>query len=125
MSTTTVADTDRRFFDALIAADPATLDEVLDPEFLIVDVNAGAVTPRAEFVAFVASGAVRFTAIETFPGEAVTRQFGDTTVVVGRTAMEFTLPDGAQVRTGSRYTHVFVADGAGWRLASAQGTALA
>ena len=117
--------TDGRFFDALLAADPGALDEVLAPDFLIVDVAAGGVTDRADFLAAVQAGAVRFDAIQSFPAEAVIRTYAGTAIVVGRTAMSFTLPDGAPVNAASRYTHVFVraADGR-WRLASAQGTAI-
>ncbi|WP_028932528.1 YybH family protein [Pseudonocardia spinosispora] len=123
--TDAILDTDRRFFDALLAADSAALDQVLAPEFLIVDVQAGGVTHRPEFLEFVVSGAVRFSRIESFPADAVVRVFGDTAVVVGRTAMELTMPDGTQVSAASRYTHVFVAErGHCWRLVSAQGTGI-
>ncbi|MFC8528932.1 YybH family protein [Nocardia sp. NPDC057227] len=121
---TDVLAADRRFFDALLGADTAALEELLHPEFLIVDVAAGGVTARAEFVEFVGSAAVRFTRIDTDPAEATVREFGTTTVVVGRTAMEFTLPDGTAVTTASRYTHVFVSADGEFRLVSAQGTAI-
>lgn len=121
--TAAILDTDRRFFDALLISDSAALEKVLAPEFLIVDIQAGGVTHRAEFLEFVVSGAVRFTKIESFPAEAVVRVFGDSAIVVGRTAMELTMPDGTQVAAASRYTHVFVAE-EGWRLVSAQGTGI-
>lgn len=116
------AEADQRFFAALLGADTPALEELLAPEFLIVDINAGAVTPRAEFLALVTAGAVRFIGIETFPDETIVRRFDNTAIVVGRTDMTFALPDGAQVRAASRYTHVFVTDGERWRLVSAQGT---
>jgi ketosteroid isomerase-like protein len=120
----TALDADRWFFDALLGADVAALDAVLAPEFLIVDVAAGAVTDRDAFIEFVASGAVRFTTIDSFPDEAVVRRFDNVTIVVGRTEMTFTMPDGTEVRAASRYTHVFVSSGGRWRLVSAQGTAI-
>ncbi len=117
--------TDGRFFTALLAADAGALEEVLAPDFLIVDVAAGGVTDRADFLAAVQAGAVRFDAIRSFPAEAVIRTYAGTAIIVGRTAMSFTLPDGTAVNAASRYTHVFVrADTGAWQLASAQGTAI-
>jgi hypothetical protein len=116
---------DRRFFDALLAGDPVELDRVLGAEFLIVDVAAGGVTNRVDFLAAVAGRMVRFVEIETFPAEAVVREFGDTVVVVGRTAMAVSMPGQGLVRAASRYTHVFVVDQGDWRLVSAQGTPIA
>jgi ketosteroid isomerase-like protein len=113
---------DKRFFDALLAADKKALEEILASEFLIVDVASGGLTQRAEFIEFVISGAVRFINIESFPSQSIVRHFADTAIVIGRTAIEFVLPDGQQVNAASRYTHVFLASGQAWRLVSAQGT---
>jgi len=113
---------DRVFFDALLAGDGAALDRALAPTFAIVDVAAGGVTERVDFVAMVGSGGVRFTAIETDPATARVRVHGATATVIGRTAMRLQLPDGAALDVQSRYTHVFERAGDGWRLASAQGT---
>ncbi|MFE2961071.1 hypothetical protein [Nocardia tengchongensis] len=71
---------------------------------------------------------VQFTRIEQFPTEAIVRHFGTTAIVVGRTAREFSLPDGTQIPASSRYTHVFVSDEAHeakWNLVSAHRTAIA
>ncbi|WP_327119103.1 nuclear transport factor 2 family protein [Nocardia sp. NBC_01730] len=124
-TTDAVLATDRRFFDALLAADRANLDVLLAPEFLIVDVAGGDVTARDEFLQFVSDRIVRFTRIDQFPAEAIVRRFGTTAIIVGRTAMEFSLPDGTQITASSRYTHVFVSNDEEWHLVSAQGTAIA
>ncbi|WAL67788.1 DUF4440 domain-containing protein [Amycolatopsis cynarae] len=123
-ATDAVIAADRRFFEALLAADRAALDALLDPEFVIVDVAAGDVTARAEFLQFVSDRIVRFTRIDQFLDEALVRRFGATAIIVGRTAMEFGLPDGTQVTAASRYTHVFVSTEEEWHLVSAQGTAI-
>ena len=115
---------DRRFFDALLAADHAALDQALAPQFLIVDVAAGGVTARADFLEAVKNHLVRFERIESFPHETIVRHFGTTAIAVGRTQMAFSLPDGRQVSAASRYTHVFVSSGHGLQLVSAQGTAI-
>ncbi|MFG1751503.1 YybH family protein [Streptosporangium sandarakinum] len=114
---------DRRFFDALVAADTAALGDLLHDDFVIVAVNDGAVATAADLLGAVSSGDLRFPAVRSFPEEAVVRRVGDVGIVVGRTEMSFTGDDGTAFTAGSRYTHVFAADPAGgWRLLSAQGT---
>jgi ketosteroid isomerase-like protein len=121
--TNAVLAADAAFFAALLAADAAQLERLLSDDFLIVDVNQGAVTPRAPFIGFVASGAARFEAIETNPAESVVRVYGNAAIVVGATAMRFKLEDGTSFAARSRYTHVFTrSDSRGWLLTSAQGT---
>ncbi|GAB2445599.1 hypothetical protein GCM10027187_08830 [Streptosporangium sandarakinum] len=116
-------DHDRRFFDALVAADTAALGGLLRDDFVIVAVNDGAVATAADLLGAVSSGELRFPAVRSFPEEAVVRRVGDVGIVVGRTEMSFTGDDGTAFTAGSRYTHVFAADPAGgWRLVSAQGT---
>ncbi|MEU9832054.1 nuclear transport factor 2 family protein [Streptosporangium sp. NPDC048047] len=116
-------DHDRRFFDALVAADTAELGDLLAGDFVIVAVNDGAVATAADLLGAMSSGDLRFPAVRSFPEEAVVRRVGDVGIVVGRTEMSFTGDDGTAFTAGSRYTHVFAADPAGgWRLVSAQGT---
>jgi ketosteroid isomerase-like protein len=117
-------DCDGSFFRALLEQDGDSLDRLLAPDFLIVDVNAGGVTNRADFLGAVNSGAVTFESIETSPGEAVVREYATVAIVIGTTAMRFGLPDGTSVNIRSRYTHVFAESDGTWQLASAQGTAL-
>ncbi|NUR90886.1 MAG: DUF4440 domain-containing protein [Nonomuraea sp.] len=118
-------DRDRRFFDALVAADVAALEGLLAGDFVLVSVEDGAVAGRDELLSLVGAGSLRFPAIESFPEEAVVRVVEGAGVVVGRTAMSFTNPDGGEFEAGSRYTHVFVRDEDGtWLLHSAQGTAI-
>ena len=119
--------TDAAFFAALLAADVARLEQLLADDFMIVDVNQGAVTDRAAFIGFVASGAARFEAIDTDASNSVVRFYGaldgTTAIVIGATAMRFNLEDGSSFSARSRYTHVFVrASSNVWQLVSAQGT---
>lgn len=114
---------DRAFFEALLSADEEALDALLAPEFLIVDVSTGGVTGRPDFLSFVASAQVTFDVIETFPADSIVREFAGAVVVVGRTRMAFTMPDGTAVQAASRYTHIFTpTSNDSWQLASAQGT---
>lgn len=114
---------DRRFFDALVAGDTASLGDLLADDFILVAIDSGSVATRNDLLDLVSAGTLQFPAIQSFPDEAVVRRIGDVGVVVGRTSMNFTLADGSAFTAGSRYTHVFVTDeAAGWRLISGQGT---
>ncbi|MEV0201889.1 nuclear transport factor 2 family protein [Nonomuraea sp. NPDC050691] len=119
-------DHDRRFFEALTAAEPEVLDDLLADDFVLVSVEDGAVVSRDVLLDAITAGAVRFPAIETFPEEAIVRHLGDAGdvgIVVGRTGMNFTHSDGTTFSAGSRYTHVYIAASpTAWRLVSAQGT---
>jgi ketosteroid isomerase-like protein len=117
---------DDAFFEALLAADLATLERALADEFVIVDVAAGGVHTRADFLGAIGAGMVSFEAIERFHDEAIVRDLGESAgVVVGRTKMSFLAPGGTKVEASSRYTHVFRRSGDRWQLFSAQGTPIA
>ncbi|NUO99618.1 MAG: nuclear transport factor 2 family protein [Nonomuraea sp.] len=116
---------DQSFFDALVANDLDRLRELLADDFVLVGVEDGAVADKAVLLDLVASGSLRFPKIESFPDEAIVRVIGNMGIVVGRTGMNFTNPDGSTFSAGSRYTHVYAAGSEqDWRLVSAQGTAI-
>lgn len=116
---------DESFFDALVASDHTVLEELLADDFVLVGVEDGTVADRGTLLDLVTSGALRFPRIHSFPDEAIVRVIGTVGIVVGRTGMTFTNPDGTTFSAGSRYTHVYAADAAdAWRLVSAQGTAI-
>ncbi len=116
--------TDLDFFAALVDRDGSALERLLASDFLVVDLASGIVHRRDSFLEAVVGGAVAFQKIETFPDETSVRLSGARAgIVVGRTAMILTRPDGVPAEVASRYTHVFFrANGAGWQLVSAQGT---
>jgi Domain of unknown function (DUF4440) len=76
---------EQEFFSALIASKIQALDELLVDDFILVDVMRGAEITKPELLAAVASGQVRFEAIE--PSGARVRNFGGTAIVNGRTEM--------------------------------------
>ncbi|GAA1634436.1 hypothetical protein GCM10009733_034300 [Nonomuraea maheshkhaliensis] len=118
-------DHDQSFFDALTSGDAGRLKELLSDDFLLVSVEDGAVADKETVIGLLASGALEFPRIESFPGEAVVRVVGDVGIVVGRTGMNFTNPDGTPFSAASRYTHVYAAASPGlWHLVSAQGTTI-
>ena len=119
-----VLDTDARFFRALLEPDLGSLDKLLAPDFLIVDVNAGGLTNRADFLAAVDSRLVSFESIELLSEDTVVREYPGAAIVIGTTAMRFRLAEGSSFSVRSRYTHVFIQSDGNWQLASAQGTAL-
>jgi ketosteroid isomerase-like protein len=113
---------DQDFFDALVAADGTGLTQLLADNFILVGIADGAVVTKTDLLAAVSCSAVVFSAVRSFPDEAVIRVIGEVGVVVGRTAMTFTGSDGTALTAGSRYTHVYARADGSWRLVSAQGT---
>ncbi len=121
---TGVLDAEAAFFGALLAADRTALDRLLAGDFVLVDVVAGQVVDRATLLDLVGSRQLRFLEVVRDPADVSVRRRSGLAVVVGRTrmAMRFGEDD---VSAHSRYTHVYVDDGDGWRLLSAQGTLIA
>ena len=116
---------DQSFFDALVAGDLGHLKELLADDFILVGIEDGAVADKGIVLDLVASESLQFPRIDSFPDEAIVRVIGKVGIVVGRTGMNFTNPDGTTFSAGSRYTHVYAADPHdSWRLVSAQGTAI-
>src|ERR1051326_475916 len=113
---------ERQFFASLIAADGPALDRLLADDFVLIDVIRGAEVSKPDLVGALGSGQVRFEGIEAT--DARVRIYGDAGVGTGRTQTRMRVgPESAAVR--SRYTHVFVRQGNGWRFVSAQGTQIA
>ena len=113
--------TDRTFFDTLVSGDSAAVEALLAEDFVIVGVRDGSVNTRVDLIVAI-EGGLTFPKVIDFPDEANVRVVGEVGIVVGRTAMSFTGPDGTPFEASSRYTHVYVRAGGGWRLVSAQGT---
>jgi hypothetical protein len=111
-----------RFFDALLKGDGGALGALLAPDFLLIDVMTGSEVPGPVLVDLVGSGRLRFEAVER--PEGWVRQYGGAAVVTGWTRMRGRFGE-QPFEAHSRYTHVYVRSGPGWRLASAQGTPIA
>jgi ketosteroid isomerase-like protein len=110
---------DQQFFAALIAGDAQALDHLLTDDFVLIDVMSGSEIAKPAFLAFIASGQIKFESIE--PADNRVRMYQATAIVTGRTQMKGQLGD-APFAASSRYTHVFVSQHGEWRLATAQGT---
>jgi len=115
-------DTDKQFFDALIALDVQALGRILADDFILIDVMSGSEITKPAFLAAIGSGQVKFKAIE--PADNRVRLYQTTAIITGRTQMNGRLGD-APFTSNSRYTHVFVSQQNEWRLATAQGTPIA
>jgi ketosteroid isomerase-like protein len=113
---------DRQFFASLIGADVQELNALLADDFVMVDVMRGAEISKAELVAAIEAGLVRFEAIEATENRV--RLYGDAAVVNGRTEMRMRF-GGNTVTVRSRYTHVFTRLENTWQFVSAQGTPIA
>ena len=111
---------DRAFFSALISANLESLDSLLVDDFILIDVLSGSEITKPMLLAAVGSSQVKFEAIDQV--ESRMRVYAaNTAVVTGRTEMRGRAGEVA-FTASSRYTHVFVLQGSGWMLASAQGT---
>jgi hypothetical protein len=111
---------ERSFFAALISANLDSLDFLLTDDFLLIDVLSGSEITKPMLLAALGSSQVKFDTIE--PVESRVRVYATTTAVVtGRTELRGRVGEAA-FTASSRYTHVFVMQGGGWVLASAQGT---
>jgi ketosteroid isomerase-like protein len=113
---------DAQFFKALLGADVATLEDLLDGDFILVDVMGGSEVPKAALIGLVGSGQLKFESIKQ--ADAHVRIYGTTGVVIGRTEMQMRFEQTA-FTTKSRYTHVYVEERGRWRMVSAQGTPIA
>jgi len=112
---------DHDFFEALKGGDTASLDRVLNDDFVIVDVMSGGITTKEALVSAIRERQLLFETIEVAERETLVRVYQSTAVLVGRTEMRGRFGQTPFV-AASRYTHVYVLQDGRWRLASAQGT---
>jgi ketosteroid isomerase-like protein len=112
---------DRRFFRALLDANLEALDDLLTPDFLLIDVARGGEVGKEALLAAIRTGQISFERIDA--AEPRVRVHGTAAIVTGRTAMSGRTGN-APFSAHSRYTHVFVVADGRWRLASAQGTSI-
>jgi len=110
---------DDQFFAALLGVNRDALDQLLAPDFLLIDVMTGSEILRAPFLDLVGSGQLVFDAID--PADRRVRRYQDVAVITGRTHMRGRF-GGAPFAASSRYTHVFLERESRWRLMAAQGT---
>jgi ketosteroid isomerase-like protein len=113
---------EQQFFFALTSGDMITLDKILTPDFLVVDVMSGSEVTKAAFMDVLRSGMLKFDMIEA--KETRVRLYENTAIVTGRTEMNGQF-HGERFALNSRYTHVYVENRGRWQLASAQGTQIA
>lgn len=119
--TTTPLAADDAFFAALLTADTAALGALLAGDFTLVDVMAGRLVPKEDFLALVGGGDLEFVAVERDRGDLAVRDRPGLCVITGRTRMTMRF-QGAEITVASRYTHVFVDEDGRWRLLAGQGT---
>jgi ketosteroid isomerase-like protein len=111
-----------RFFAALLEADGEALDALLTPDFVLIDVMTGSEIPGSVLRELVAGRQLVFESIERIDSRV--RGYDSAAVVTGQTRMRGRYQQQSW-SAHSRYTHVYVSGGHGWRLASAQGTSIA
>lgn len=113
---------EQQFFSALTSADMATLDKILAPNFIVIDVMSGSEVTKTAFMDVLRSGMLKFEAVER--REQRVRLYENTVIVTGRTQMNGVF-HGERFALNSRYTHVYVENHGHWQLVSAQGTQIA
>jgi len=117
-----VLGTEDRFFASLARGDGETLEGLLAPDFLLIDVFTGSDVGRSAFVEVIGSRQLMLESITRLGTQ--TRLYGGVAVVTGQTRLVGHFRAQAfQVR--SRYTHVYVRSREGYRLVNAQGTPVA
>src|SRR3954463_4569728 len=109
--TRAVLEVDDRFFGGLLAVDRAALEQVLAPDFLLVDVMTGSEIPRDFLVDAVGARQLVFEAITRAPGWV--RHYGNPAIVLGETRMRGRYGE-QSFAAHSRYTHVYVRTASGW-----------
>ena len=110
---------DRQFFNWLTEANIRAIDRLLTDDFLLIDVMRGGEVPKAELLAAMQSGNLKFESIE--PADVGLCSYHSTAIVTGRTKMKIKFLE-TRAAVHSRYTHVYVAIDGEWRLAAGQGT---
>jgi ketosteroid isomerase-like protein len=106
-------DLDRRWIEAEVDGDTATLDGLATEDFALVG-PAGFVLSKQQWLDRYRDGDLRTRALQF--DEAATRVYGDTAVTIGRQVQQADYRD-HPVNGEFRVTRVAVRDGSGWRLA--------
>jgi hypothetical protein len=109
---------ERRYDAALLSADMAALEGILDEQFFLNDFMGGVVA-RSELLNYVREGKLKFHGIE--PHEISAQHYGDTGLVTGWTDMKAELQE-EMSEVKSRFLHVYIKEGGSWRMVAAQGT---
>jgi len=110
---------EQEFFWALITADQEALNRLLSDDFQLIDVMTGSEVSKAALREIVGERGLRFEEINRIDYRV--RVYGATAVITGQTEM-FGHFNGRRFEVDSRYTHVFVEQGNGWKMVAAQGT---
>lgn len=116
---TFVLETELKFFGAMTGADTHALHELLDDDFVMIDLT-GKVSSRSQLLSAVESGRLKFESIKVIDSEV--RFYGETAIVTGQTEMRGSSGD-QPFHAFSRYTHVYQEqEDDSFVLVSAQGT---
>jgi len=104
--------------DAMIAADGTALQRLFSDEATWIH-SSGQIDSREAFIEKITSGASRYLTINRT--ETTIRLYGDVAVSAGIATMT-AIAGGVSKSLRNRYVNVWVADGSGFRLVSAQST---
>jgi ketosteroid isomerase-like protein len=108
-------DLDRRWTEAEVDGDTATLDGLVTDDFTLVG-PAGFVLDKPQWLERYRGGGLRTRSLRFEQGPTRIYVYGDTAVTIGRWAQEAEYRD-HPVNGEFRVTRLAVRDGSGWRLA--------
>lgn len=106
---------------AMLANDTASLDDMLTDDCLYVH-STGATQTKAEFLAALRTGAMKYTALHYLAPPQVRLYGSEAAVLTGRSQIEVALPDGRTAKPTVLLTAVYVVQHGRWQLASYQST---
>jgi ketosteroid isomerase-like protein len=109
---------DREWAEACVHADVAKLDQVLADDLTYTH-SSGQAQTKAEFIATVREGKVRYRSIEFQQSSA--RVYEKTAVTNSEVRVNITV-DGRDVSVHARFLHIWVKQNGRWQLAAHQGT---
>jgi ketosteroid isomerase-like protein len=107
-----VAVLEERRWEAVLAADVATLTELYSPHIAYTHTN-GTVDTREGYLAPIASGLARYTSV--FRDDLQVRDLGDVVVITGRLVMEVQARD-ELFKKAMRFTAVWARQNGRWQL---------
>jgi len=107
-------------FAAMVGRDLRGLDTLLAPELTYIHTD-GILESKAEFLATLGTGRLRYQAIE--PDELEARLYGDAGVITGQSGMQVKVGE-ELLRFRIRFTALYRRDGARWVLVAWQATRL-
>ena len=109
---------EQNFEKAMISSDTAALGRILHEDLEMIT-PVGTVMSKAELLGLMDSGMLKFEGLDL--QDQIVHDLGTAAAVTGRAHMRASMGD-QKFEARTRYTHVYMKEGAAWRMVVAQGT---